>query len=69
MASRNAFTLPMGTRLNLATVHPLPESNLALVLSPVSSLLLQNLVAIPHVIAVTLARVTRKLLQLIRKEM
>jgi len=69
VASRDTLALPMGTRLNLATVHLLANGNLAPVLSPVSLLLLQNLVAIPHVIAVTLARVTRKLLQLIRKEM
>ena len=69
MASRNALALPMGTRLNLSAVHLLAESNLALVLSPISSLLLKNLVAIPHVIAVTLARVTRKLFELFREEM
>lgn len=60
----------MSTTAYLTSIHLLSESDLALVLSPISSLLLKNLVTIPHVIAVTLAAViSRKLLQLIREEM
>lgn len=67
MARRDALTLSMRAHLYLPPVHLLPACNTGLVLGSVLTLLLQNLITIPHVVVVPTLRC--ELFQLIREEM
>ncbi len=66
---RNTSTHSLSSSIHLTTVHLLPPGNLTFVLRTILALLLQNLITIPHVVAMPTLRFGGDLLDLIREEM